>query len=945
MKKAFLFLGLAAAALTLTNCNKQESDFAGADAIEARINLLMDDTKTVNDGLNTNWKSGDAIAVWVAAAETPALVYSSTYEFTVDPESGTASGTIDELPGNSNNWYALYPYDNHYVNPTATKEDQSRSGYITIGAKANAAQTQNGNDSKAHLAGKTLPLYGIARAVTGTPSVTMKQICGVIAFNVINATNEPITVQSIKMTASESIIGTFYLDFSSGEPDLTDSGETFVANWAELTVNGGTPIAAGASAKFYMAVKPFNGNIADISVEADKGLVYKEAVTAPVSIDLAPGHIKTVNFTFDNAEEIPAKEYPYEESFATSQGDFTIDNVVMPEGVNYVWAWNSSKYMKASAYVSGTNYATESWLLSPVVDLSSAKQPMVYFSQCISKYFGDVTTEATLWIREAEGQWGQIVIDYPELNGNWSKMTDYSYSIAEYAGKKVQVGFKYVSTSNNAGTWEVKNFKLAEYEETPAVTLASISVSGQTTSFNVGDNFTFGGTVTATYSDQSTQDVTSSATFSGYDLTKAGNYTVTVSYTEGNVTKTTTYSITVVSNDDPNVNTVSVTISEYVQANGCTIASGTGTQTCYTDLDLNSSVRMSTTGSPNCGAFYNSGAEWRLYQSQGGNIIILVGNGCSLKSVKFTYNVNNGGVLKDATGADVKSNDVYETTGTSVEFQVGNTGEATNGQVRVTAVEVKYTGNGSLPPVDTPDPGEITTNISLTSSASVYVGETVQLNASSNVQGAAIVFSSDDESIATVDENGLVSGVAVGTVKIYARITGVAGSYTDAERYCNVTVNEKPQDVGGSWEATALSSIADGAQFVLVGTNANGSFAMSNNGGTSSAPAAVAVTISGSTLSNPASNVVFTMQVTSGGYVFTTDDGEKWVYTTASNNGIRVGTGTNNVFNLEASSGYLTISDGSNTRYLGIYNSQDWRSYTSINSNIKDQTFTFFVKK
>ena len=78
-----------------------------------------------------------------------------------------------------------------------------------------------------------------------------------------------------------------------------------------------------------------------------------------------------------------------------------------------------------------------------------------------------------------------------------------------------------------------------------AKTLSSISVSGQTTSFAVGDTFSFGGTVTAHFSDSSTSDVTSSATFSGYNMNSAGNQTVTVSYTYSGTTKTTSYSITV----------------------------------------------------------------------------------------------------------------------------------------------------------------------------------------------------------------------------------------------------------------------------------------------------------------------------------------------------------------------------------------------------------------
>ena len=76
------------------------------------------------------------------------------------------------------------------------------------------------------------------------------------------------------------------------------------------------------------------------------------------------------------------------------------------------------------------------------------------------------------------------------------------------------------------------------------VVLSSISVTGAKTSYEVGDAFVKP-TVTAYYSNSTSKDVSSSATFTGYDLSKDGVSTVTVSYTEDSVTKTTSYQITV----------------------------------------------------------------------------------------------------------------------------------------------------------------------------------------------------------------------------------------------------------------------------------------------------------------------------------------------------------------------------------------------------------------
>ncbi len=69
-----------------------------------------------------------------------------------------------------------------------------------------------------------------------------------------------------------------------------------------------------------------------------------------------------------------------------------------------------------------------------------------------------------------------------------------------------------------------------EIELTAAKELSSISISGYTTAFVEGDTFAFGGTVTAHYADASTENVTSTATFSGYDMTTVGNQTVAVTY-------------------------------------------------------------------------------------------------------------------------------------------------------------------------------------------------------------------------------------------------------------------------------------------------------------------------------------------------------------------------------------------------------------------------------
>lgn len=78
---------------------------------------------------------------------------------------------------------------------------------------------------------------------------------------------------------------------------------------------------------------------------------------------------------------------------------------------------------------------------------------------------------------------------------------------------------------------------------TPA-TLSSIALSGQSTTYEVNETFSFDGTVTATYSDGSSKTVTPTSV-SSPDMSTTGSKTVTVSYTEGDETRTASYTITV----------------------------------------------------------------------------------------------------------------------------------------------------------------------------------------------------------------------------------------------------------------------------------------------------------------------------------------------------------------------------------------------------------------
>ena len=71
-----------------------------------------------------------------------------------------------------------------------------------------------------------------------------------------------------------------------------------------------------------------------------------------------------------------------------------------------------------------------------------------------------------------------------------------------------------------------------------------LTVTGQTTSFTVGDTFEFDGTVTLTYTDDNSKEVVPTEVI-GPDMSVAGQQSVTIKYSEDGDTVSTTYTVTV----------------------------------------------------------------------------------------------------------------------------------------------------------------------------------------------------------------------------------------------------------------------------------------------------------------------------------------------------------------------------------------------------------------
>ena len=155
----------------------------------------------------------------------------------------------------------------------------------------------------------------------------------------------------------------------------------------------------------------------------------------------------------------------FEETFATGVGTFTIENKEMASALTFVWKHDNFKnpgYMKASAFKDSVSYASDSWLISPEIDLTAANAATLTFDHAINK--GDVAhvkTNHLVNVSKDNGQtWTTLSgVSYPAGN-SWEFSGSGDVNLSAYVGSKIKIAFQYKSSDGVSDTWEVKNVKV-----------------------------------------------------------------------------------------------------------------------------------------------------------------------------------------------------------------------------------------------------------------------------------------------------------------------------------------------------------------------------------------------------------------------------------------------------------------------------------------------------
>lgn len=273
--------------------------------------------------------------------------------------------------------------------------------------------------------------------LTATAGTNNKDVAMYIDAQGTTATATAIILPTAASTDQTSLNLTFNLNGQSFTHTISDASifekGTNVSFNAKLSINNGKPVVTVGNATINNWTEKPGGDI---------------------------------NVDFDGGTQPGGETVVFEESFATGQGSFTIDNKQLPDGGSYVWkhdagtttGGNPYYYMKASSFIGGAK-ASESWLISPAVDLSQATTATLTFDHT-HKFAGTPSNELTLWVTETSAEnWQQLTIDKYGTNNDYTFVTP-SIDLSSYAGKTIKFAFKYVSTTDAAATWEIKNVKV-----------------------------------------------------------------------------------------------------------------------------------------------------------------------------------------------------------------------------------------------------------------------------------------------------------------------------------------------------------------------------------------------------------------------------------------------------------------------------------------------------
>jgi len=482
MKIKHLFLSVLAMASVAVACNKNEDPSSDKPSLTLNPTELTFEiaggTKTVAVEANREWSIADGDKnAWVKAEKT------SDNQITVTVEANTSfdrsaeftvrmvgtKKTLTVAQKGSGSQSDAYVYHNNfdkadavkassgwpYLDKTDVWKNEEGSGVSTVAyASSSASVRQSGKLSDAEGftdyagSGRNKIFFGAnsnfqIQNITLPGSTDFELTFGGNKYGMNEASNV-FSHDEFKVYLSND--GKKYVEieyaFANGDPD----GKWSLAS-SKFTVPSGTT----ALYIYFACNKASVYSIDDVSLLT--------STTAGTAIDFSKGVELGGGTTPTPGPEPTPEGAIFSETFSASQGNFTIDDKSLAEGLTYIWKHDAQyHYMKASAFVGGKSYASESWLVSPEIDLSSEKAAFLSFMHTANKFPAGKTAKDFVSVKISKDgtTWDNLTIPTWPAGTDWIFVSSGSIDLKAYLGSKVKIAFVYTSKDGESGSWEIK---------------------------------------------------------------------------------------------------------------------------------------------------------------------------------------------------------------------------------------------------------------------------------------------------------------------------------------------------------------------------------------------------------------------------------------------------------------------------------------------------------
>lgn len=265
------------------------------------------------------------------------------------------------------------------------------------------------------------------------------------------------------------------LDFSSIKITYTQTGAS--KKNAELKFDGtGATVALGE--------KTFPG--LTLTKATTAAVSYESSNTEVATVDPATGVVTLVALGTTTIEAKASENDEYYGGIANYTLTVIPDDVVYTDACTTAdcgftsifatdtfdpWSIDATYGLKASAYKDNKANASDAVMASPVLDLTGRKNCTLSFEHVLNQFklnnvMLETVDQALQYIsvvarEEGATEWTKLsnpVLPEKYAWSPWAKSGD--IDLSAFDGKNVQIGFRYISTTEIAGTWEIKNVEV-----------------------------------------------------------------------------------------------------------------------------------------------------------------------------------------------------------------------------------------------------------------------------------------------------------------------------------------------------------------------------------------------------------------------------------------------------------------------------------------------------